>query len=129
MNHRTVFRRGPVGEGNRGAGALQQRLGDEEAKPHALVLAGLAGVLLLASIASGAAPSAAGPFAGRWALTLPNGAAGWLEVADRGGWLDGAILWGGGSVLPAAHVHVHDGVLTLTVPLRESAKPRRITVG
>ena len=77
-------------------------------------LAGLAGVLLIASIASAAAPSAAGPFAGRWALTLPNGAAGWLEVADRGGWLDGAVLWGGGSVLPAAHVHVADGVLTLT---------------
>ena len=35
-------------------------------------------------------------------------------VADRGNWLDGSILWGGGSVLPAAHVHVADGVLTLT---------------
>ena len=77
-------------------------------------LAALAGALLLTLSASAAAPAAAGPLAGRWALTLPNGAAGWLEVADRGGWLDGAILWGGGSVLPAAHVHVHDGVLTLT---------------
>ena len=77
-------------------------------------LAGLAGVMLLAAFASAAAPSAAGPFAGRWALTLPNGAAGWLEVADRGNWLDGSILWGGGSVLPAAHVHTADGVLTLT---------------
>jgi len=78
------------------------------------LLAALAGALLIALSASAAAPAAAGPFAGRWALTLPNGAAGWIEVAERGGWLDGAILWGGGSVLPAAHVHVHDGVLTLT---------------
>ena len=84
-------------------------------------LAALAGALLLTLSASAAAPAAAGPLAGRWALTLPNGAAGWLEVADRGGWLDGAILWGGGSVLPAAHVHVHDGVLTLTRPARSRA--------
>lgn len=78
------------------------------------LLAAFAGALLITLSASAAVPAAAGPFAGRWALTLPNGAAGWIEVAERGGWLDGAILWGGGSVLPAAHVHVHDGVLTLT---------------
>jgi hypothetical protein len=72
----------------------------------------VAGLLFTGSLR--AAPAAVAPFVGRWALDLPNGAAGWLEVADRGNWLDGSILWGGGSVLPAAHVHVADGVLSLT---------------
>ena len=74
----------------------------------------LSGMLLAQSLSAASPAAAAAPFVGRWALDLPNGAAGWMEVADRGGWLDGSILWGGGSVLPAAHVHVADGALTLT---------------
>ena len=54
------------------------------------------------------------PFVGRWALTIPGGAAGWLEVKRENGWFDGSILWGGGSVLPLSSVTVDDGVLTLT---------------
>lgn len=50
---------------------------------------------------------------GRWALTLPN-AAGWLEVKKEGGWLDGGLLWGGGSVLPLSSAVIADGVLTAT---------------
>ena len=53
-------------------------------------------------------------FLGRWALTLPNGGAGWLEVRKESGWYDGSILWGGGSVLPVASVNFHDGRLHVT---------------
>ena len=38
-------------------------------------------------------------FLGRWALTIPNGRAGWLEVTREDGYYDAHILWGGGSVL------------------------------
>ena len=33
---------------------------------------------------------------------------------EKGGWYDGSILWGGGSVLPLASVTLDDGVLTAT---------------
>jgi hypothetical protein len=51
---------------------------------------------------------------GRWALTIPGGAPGWLEVKKESGWYDGSILWGTGSVLPLASVTVADGTLTVT---------------
>ncbi len=60
-----------------------------------------------------AAPSSDALF-GRWTLTLPNGRAGWLELEKKNGWYDGSLLWGGGSVLPVAHVVVADGVATFT---------------
>ncbi len=69
---------------------------------------------LLASAALQAAAPAVDPFLGRWALTLPNGAAGWLEVRQEKGWLDGSILWGGGSVLPLSGVTVSDSTLVVS---------------
>lgn len=44
------------------------------------------------------------PFLGQWALTIPGGGAGWLEITKQQGYYDGSILWGGGSVLPVASV-------------------------
>jgi hypothetical protein len=59
--------------------------------------------------------SAAQDFLGRWALTLPDGRAGWLEVkAGEGNWFDGSLLWGGGSVLPVASMTIFEDVLTVT---------------
>ena len=75
--------------------------------PIALLTAGL-----LAATAVGAA--AGDPFAGRWALTIPGGHAGWLEVRAEDGWYDGSMLWGWGSVLPLSSVTIADGVLTVT---------------
>lgn len=69
---------------------------------------------LVLTVAARAANTDASGFVGRWALTIPNGAAGWLEVKQEKGWLDGSILWGGGSVLPVASVTIADGVLTVT---------------
>ncbi len=51
---------------------------------------------------------------GRWALTIPGDRAGWLEIEQRDGWLDGSILWGGGSVVPLSSVVIESGVLTAT---------------
>jgi hypothetical protein len=53
-------------------------------------------------------------FLGRWALTIPGGAAGWLEIRKENGWYDGSILWGGGSVVPVSSVFFTDGTLNVT---------------
>lgn len=42
---------------------------------------------------------------GQWTLDIENGGVGWLEVSNDKGYLDGSLLWKGGSVLPAAHVY------------------------
>ncbi len=73
-----------------------------------------AGVLVVSSGLRAAAAAAADPFLGRWALTLQGGGAGWLEVKREAGWYDGSLLWGGGSVLPAASIVIADGTLTFT---------------
>lgn len=70
------------------------------------------GVLMAGSL--DAAPAAGSGFAGRWALDLPGGGAGWLEIKPQNGWFDGSLLWGGGSVLPLANVVITDGKLTAT---------------
>lgn len=72
-----------------------------------LILVTLSGTAMLRGAAADDA------LLGRWALTLPN-AAGWLEVKKEANWLDGALLWGGGSVLPLSSVMIVDGVLTAT---------------
>ena len=54
------------------------------------------------------------PFLGRWALTIPSGRAGWLEVTQEKGYLDGRILWGGGSVVPVESVYLEGDMLYLT---------------
>lgn len=69
---------------------------------------------LLASAVYAAAAIGPDVFVGRWALTIPDGRAGWLEVKKERGWFDGSLLWGGGSVLPVATITMADGVLTVT---------------
>jgi hypothetical protein len=54
------------------------------------------------------------PFLGEWALTIPGGAAGWLGVHEHDGRLEGAMMWGWGSVEPVASVNVEGGNLTVT---------------
>jgi hypothetical protein len=53
-------------------------------------------------------------FLGRWALTIPGGGAGWLEIKQENGYLDGSILWGGGSVVPVSSVFTWDDTLAVT---------------
>jgi 3-keto-disaccharide hydrolase len=54
------------------------------------------------------------PFIGRWALTIPGGAAGWLGVESKDGALSSSVLWGGGSVLPTASTKVDGDTLIVT---------------
>jgi hypothetical protein len=69
--------------------------------------------LFVASVAGAEVPGAA-PYVGRWALTLPGGGAGWLGITDEGTYLDGGILWGGGSVNPIDSLFMVDGGLIIT---------------
>ncbi|HRE80860.1 MAG TPA: DUF1080 domain-containing protein [Opitutaceae bacterium] len=73
-----------------------------------------AALLIGLASALSAAPAKDADLLGRWALTIPGGAAGWLELEKKNGWYDGSILWGGGSVLPVANVVIADGVATVT---------------
>jgi hypothetical protein len=75
------------------------------------VLAGSLGLLAFSTVSLAASADA---FLGRWALTIPGGAAGWLEIRRDNGWYDGSILWGGGSVLPVSSVVVEGDTLTVT---------------
>ncbi|MCX6907109.1 MAG: DUF1080 domain-containing protein [Verrucomicrobia bacterium] len=88
-----------------------------------LVLGGACGVALAADEAK--------PFIGNWALTIPGGGAGWLGVEEKDGGLCASILWGGGSVLPAAGAKVEDGKLVVTrvqQPKGKDGKPgKKIT--
>lgn len=84
-------------------------------------------LLFAALLSASALPAAAtgDAFLGRWALTLPDDRAGWLEIKRENGWLDGSILWGGGSVLPVGSVVIANDELTVTrlreVPRRDAA--------
>jgi hypothetical protein len=73
----------------------------------------LAACLVFGSLRAHAA-KASDPFVGRWALTIPGGGAGWLGIEDKGNYLDGSILWGGGSVLPLESVYVNGDALIVT---------------
>ncbi|MHC4144576.1 MAG: family 16 glycoside hydrolase [Planctomycetota bacterium] len=54
------------------------------------------------------------PCLGRWALTIPQGRAGWLSVAEEDGHLSAYILWGGGSVIRMASACMDADTLEVT---------------
>lgn len=58
--------------------------------------------------------AAESPLLGRWALTIPGGGAGWLEITKEKGFYDGSILWGGGSVVPVSSVFLQEEILFVT---------------
>ncbi len=80
---------------------------------HALAITGL----WVICTGVGAAETA-NPYIGRWALTIPDGAAGWLGVTQEAGYLDASILWGGGSVVPVDSVFI-DGDTLIVVRLHK----------
>lgn len=53
-------------------------------------------------------------FEGRFALTLPDGGAGWLGITRNQETWQGQILWGAGSVVPVASVEIRDETLVVT---------------
>lgn len=64
--------------------------------------------------ASASAQESASPFIGRWALTIPGNRAGWLQFTQEKDYLDGSVLWGGGSVVPLASVYLDGDTLVAT---------------
>ncbi len=70
--------------------------------------------LFVTLLASATSLLAENPYIGRWALTLPNGGAGWLGVEEKDGALTSSVLWGGGSVVPTAGTKLQDGKLVVT---------------
>jgi hypothetical protein len=58
------------------------------------------------------------PFVGRWALTIPSGAPGWLGVEETNGTLSSQLLWGWGSVMPTASTTLDGGTLIVTRELK-----------
>lgn len=76
-----------------------------------LLLALGLGVVLMAPAG---AQDAVKPFLDRWALSLPNNGAGWLEITQQNGYLDGSLLWYGGSVNPLDSVYLDGDKLCVT---------------
>lgn len=65
-------------------------------------------------LAGAVAKAEQSPFAGRWALTIPGGGAGWLGIEEDAGKCCGSILWGGGSVVPVSDTKVAGDRLIVT---------------
>jgi len=72
---------------------------------------GTIAVLVLPSLPAFAADN---PFLGRWALALPGNGAGWLEITQQKDYLDGSLLWYGGSVTPLDSVYMDGDKLCAT---------------
>jgi hypothetical protein len=53
-------------------------------------------------------------FLGQWTIDIKNGGVGWLEVRQEDKYLDGDLLWGGGSVLPVSSIYLRGDVLIVT---------------
>lgn len=68
----------------------------------------------LALLLAVSASAADNPFVGNWALSLPNGGAGWLGVTQEKNYLDASLLWGGGSVVPLDSAFLYDGAFAFT---------------
>lgn len=75
--------------------------------------------LLLATALGTTSALANDAFLGRWALTIPGGGAGWLEIKKESGYYDGSILWGGGSVVPVSSVCFHNDDTVYVTRVRE----------
>ncbi len=67
--------------------------------------------LLTVSVATIRAVEGITPFLDSWALTIPGGGAGWLNVTKQNGYYDGELLWGAGSVNPVEAVSFTDNTL------------------
>jgi len=51
-------------------------------------------------------------FLGQWTIDIEGGSVGWLEVRQEDKYLDGDVLWGGGSVLPVSNIFLaEDNIL------------------
>lgn len=56
------------------------------------------------SAAAGMEKTDISEFLGQWTIDIEGGSVGWLEVRQENNYLDGDVLWGGGSVLPVSSI-------------------------
>ncbi|MHC4084625.1 MAG: 3-keto-disaccharide hydrolase [Planctomycetota bacterium] len=87
-------------------------------------------IVLLVSAVTTHSAQAGNPYIGNWALNLPNGGPGWLRITQQKGNLEGAILWGGGSVKPVNSINIQGNRLVITriqVVRRGANKGKKIT--
>jgi len=84
----------------------------QSVKTNASIVSAISGLVL--ALAVPAAGHAGDGFVGEWALTIPGGGAGCLEIMKDGAGYGGRLLWGGGSVLPLSSVKIEGDVLTVT---------------
>jgi hypothetical protein len=82
-------------------------------------------VLLTLAVSCGSARAVENRFVGNWALTIPDGGAGWLGIREEQGKLAGSILWGGGSVVPVSSVRVDGNSLVITRATAVAKKTKR----
>lgn len=71
------------------------------------------------------APQAEDKFLGSWSMDIDGSAVGWLELHTEGGFLDGSIMWIGGSVTPLSHAYLLDDdqlILTKTETITRADK-------
>ncbi len=61
-------------------------------------------------------------FYGMWTIDIDNGSVGWLNVNEDKGFLDGELLWQGGSVVPVSHVYFIDDNTLVVTRTREIAR-------
>jgi hypothetical protein len=67
---------------------------------------------------------AANPLIGDWALQLPSGGAGWLEIREGKTNLEAGLMWEVGSVRPVPTFKVQDGGFTFTRSARRPLAPK-----
>jgi hypothetical protein len=63
---------------------------------------------LFAEIPCESSPDSKNSFLGMWGIDIAGGGVGWLKVHEKQGFLDGELLWIGGSVLPVSDIYLVD---------------------
>ena len=48
-------------------------------------------------------------FLGQWTVDIQGGSVGWIEIRQENNFINGDVLWGGGSVLPVSNIFLASG--------------------
>jgi len=63
---------------------------------------------LFAEVSCESSTDSENSFLGMWGIDIAGGGVGWLEVHEKQGFLDGELLWVGGSILPVSDIYLVD---------------------
>ena len=99
------------------------------------ILFSVMGILAISCMSASAKldPAQVQPYLGNWALFLPGGGAGWIDVRIENGYIDADVLWGGGSVVPVSSVFLNGDRLMVIrsekITRKDAAGKPRIHMG